>query len=750
MNLAEMLEWIASLATLETRHEKAEQFARVLGIDHLIVFAEDTDVDQLLPIAGFPQTLPDGQTWQTFLRACRKSARHTATLCYPVRDQSWNASGISIGSLVIVLLGDPQAAAKACDLIQRTHRGWELFAYGVAGELASAKAARHALDARDAAEQSRRLLLSLDSARRELQDAVVAADQEIERRRIAEAEVSRLLLAEKQFSRLLAENEARLRLAARAAGFGTYYGDVQANQVSLSREFMQLLGLPADHNDTIRLKRLLSAVHRDDRDRVARKMDQSLDPSGNGEFQDEHRIVRPDGSVRWVMMRGSTVFAGDPPARHPSHIAGVAMDITERHRYEEQLKTARHAAEAANEAKSQFLANMSHEIRTPMTAILGFTELLNSRLQSREDKACLETIKANGDHLCEILNDILDLAKIEAGKVDVRRQPHRVAALINHVHTLLSGRAAEKGLEFHVQYDGPIPDLIWTDVKMLRQILINLVGNAIKFTDQGEVRIVVRCHTQPTRLEIAVMDTGIGIPPDDFATVFTPFEQLDNSATRQHGGTGLGLAITRRLVDLLGGTIDVESEVNKGSTFRFTVPTETLPHDQSSPTPATATPATSAASINSATSEDANPNHVSQDDQTADEMPGISGRILAVDDSRDIRFLVQAFVRAAGGEILSATNGSEGIQKWRSYRDKGIPIDAILMDMQMPVMDGITATKQLRDQGFQGPIIALTANALSRDQQRCLDAGYSDFLTKPIDRRELLAKLSHWLGNDAT
>tara|TARA_R110002073_G_scaffold154287_4_gene309340 strand:+ start:4952 stop:7165 length:2214 start_codon:yes stop_codon:yes gene_type:complete len=737
MNFAQTLDWIASLAAPATRFETAQQFARVLGVEHLIVFAEDTDVGQFLPISGFAQTLPEGKSWQTFLRGCRDSARHTATLAYPVADRQCCANGISIGSLVIVLLGDPRASAVGLDLFEQTRRGWELFAYGVSGELASAASARHAMDAREAAEQSRRLLLSLDSARRELQDAVVAADQEIDRRRFAEAEVSRLLLAEKQFSRLLAESEARLRLAARAAGFRTYYGDVQANQVSVSREFMLLLGLPADHNDTIRLKRLLSSVHEDDRDRVARKMDKSLDPAGNGEFQDEHRIVRPDGEVRWVMMRGSTIFAGDPPTRYPSHIAGVAIDITERHQYEDQLKEARHAAEAANEAKSLFLANMSHEIRTPMTAILGFADLLHTRLQDRKDKACVETIKANGDHLCEILNDILDLAKIEAGKVNIRRQAHSIVALVDHVHALLNGRAAEKGLRLHVQYDGSIPSELHTDSKMLRQILINLVGNAIKFTERGEVRIIIRCHARDERLEIDVVDTGIGIPPSDVETIFTPFEQLDNSATRKHGGTGLGLAITRRLVELLDGTIRVESEVNMGSSFRFTFSTGSLEHAKWISPSATQ-------------AETPKVNRTKPGQDVSEEMPEISGRILAVDDSRDIRFLVQAFIRAAGGEVLSAVNGAEGIQKWTNCRDEGTPIDAILMDMQMPVMDGITATQQLRNQGFQGPIIALTANALQRDQQRCLAAGYSDFITKPIDRRELLAKLSRWLTHDTS
>lgn len=527
----------------------------------------------------------------------------------------------------------------------------------------------------------------------------------------------------------LAESEERLRLASRLADFGTYYGDLVKGQMTWSTELLKILGLDKQENGPVVLQagEVPNFIHPEDRERFQENYRASLDPMQQGDFSDEYRILRPDGQVRWLLMQGRTVFAGKGKNRRATRVAGVALDITERHDWEEQLQQAQEAAEMANQAKSQFLANMSHEIRTPMTAILGFADLLRDRLVDQDALACLKTIKENGDYLCDILNDILDLAKIEAGKLSVHPESCSIVAVLANIRSLMSVRAADKGLTLSVDFEGPIPDTIQTDAKMLRQVLMNLVGNAIKFTEAGGVRIVTKCLPKQDSLLVSVSDTGIGIEADELDKLFQPFHQLDNSFTRAVGGTGLGLTISRQLVEMLDGELSVESKPGEGSTFRFTFDVGSL------------------ADVNWSTP---GPDSLNREKVTEsfDTLPKVSGRILAADDRREIRFLVTRFLEAAGAQVITADDGANAVETWLARHDSEEAFDLILIDMQMPVLNGLEATRRIRQEGFQGPIIALTANAMQSDRQQCADAGCDDFVAKPIDRVELVEKVGKWLS----
>ncbi len=424
----------------------------------------------------------------------------------------------------------------------------------------------------------------------------------------------------------------------------------------------------------------------------------------------------------------------------------VMIDITARKRAEQQLRDTVHALECANaameeasrvaesgtRAKSEFLANMSHEIRTPMTAILGFTDiLLNEPGLDRAPPVRLEalrTIHRNGTYLLQIINDILDISKIEAGKYDIQRNACRPADLLADVLRLMQVRADEKGISLKAEYDGPIPETIQTDSMRLRQILINLLGNAIKFTDVGSVRVVTRLQhnsTQAPLLQIDVVDTGIGIKPEHQRELFQPFTQAEGSTSRRYGGTGLGLAISKRLAEMLGGSIAVESTPGHGSRFRVTIDVGSLQGvslvDGSQPRPGDTASERTASTGACAT---------------------VRGAILLAEDGPDNQRLISLLLAKAGMTVTVAENGAEALREALEAHDKGKPFDAILMDMQMPVMDGYEATRQLRAAGYEDPIIALTANAMEGDEQECLDSGCDGYLTKPIDRTALITMLA--------
>lgn len=384
--------------------------------------------------------------------------------------------------------------------------------------------------------------------------------------------------------------------------------------------------------------------------------------------------------------------------------------------------------------KSEFLANMSHEIRTPMTAVLGYADLLLSegdisKAPSHRIQA-IESIIRNGQHLLRIINDILDLSKIEAGKLEIERLSCSPVEVISDVGQLMRLNAEAKGLFLTVEQDGPIPAETRTDPTRLRQILVNLIGNAIKFTESGGVRLVVRTADQDGygKLEMAVSDSGIGLSRDSLTNIFAPFAQADSSTTRQYGGTGLGLAVSKRLAELLGGGIAVTSQSGEGSCFTLWIPIEPTGQLRMVDAPS-AVQSMEGSCQGSATSGDTT----------------LDCRVLLVEDGRDNQRLISFLLEKAGAEVEIAENGQVAIERVDLAEDSCAPFDLVLMDMQMPLLDGYEATRRLRAEGRQIPIIALTANAMATDRQKCLEAGCSDYLSKPVDRRVLIQTIANHL-----
>jgi len=392
------------------------------------------------------------------------------------------------------------------------------------------------------------------------------------------------------------------------------------------------------------------------------------------------------------------------------------------------------ALKQASQAKSEFLANMSHEIRTPMTAIIGNAELLyelgdiNRAPGERLD--AIDAIKRNSAHLLDVINDILDLSKIEAGKLSHQLDRHDPQQVVREVLELLRVRAEEKQLVLQASVEGEVPESILTDDTRLRQILLNVVGNAIRFTKNGSVKVVMRFveTTQVKRLEMEVVDTGIGISEETQAKLFQPFTQADTSSTRAFGGTGLGLAISRRLARSLGGDLSVQSQPGIGSRFRISVGTGPLDGI-----------AMRGAKTDRPTRTE--PAQVAKIDGV------LAGHILVVEDSVDNQRLMRYILNKAGVQTTLAENGADAVV---AIRENPELYDVVLMDMQMPVLDGYAATRELRKLGFIRPIIAMTAHAMKGDREKCLAAGCDDYLTKPINRSELVKALAQHCPSEST
>ncbi len=417
---------------------------------------------------------------------------------------------------------------------------------------------------------------------------------------------------------------------------------------------------------------------------------------------------------------------------HSPMFVAIILDIAERKAAETLLVEAKAVAESASAAKSDFLANMSHEIRTPMTAILGFAEnMLDVEQSDSERLNCVHTIRRNGEYLLCLINDILDLSKIEAGEMVAECRDCHPCRVIAEVASLMRVPAAAKGLLLNIEYTGAIPETIPSDSTRLRQILINLIGNAIKFTETGTIRLVTSLVGSDDKpyLQFDVIDTGRGLTESQANKLFQPFMQADTSTTRKFGGTGLGLTISKRFAELLGGDVVIsETELGVGSTFRATVATCRLDGMRMLDDPLSAT-----------TVPDA-PVSVAQESQS--DLQGF--RILLVEDNRTNQALIVGMLKKVGADVSVEENGRLALDRVLASMQRTSgghsqpPFDLILMDMQMPVMDGYKATGALRKEGYTGPIIALTANAMQGDGEECLQAGCDDYATKPIDRKKLI------------
>ena len=451
------------------------------------------------------------------------------------------------------------------------------------------------------------------------------------------------------------------------------------------------------------------------------------------------QLIGKDNEIRSFSVNASPIVAGQD-----GNYRGVLVtfdDVTVLEKHKAELGVAKEAAESANRAKSQFLANMSHEIRTPINAILGFTDVLRRGMETDEAKRLnyLHTIYSSGSHLIELINDILDLSKIEAGKLELEIAPASPYQIMCEVVDVLQVRAEQSGISLRSEVDGLIPTMIRTDATRLRQILMNLIGNAIKFTEQGGVIVVCRLvgnqsigsgrnRMDPLSscLEYVVVDTGMGMSPEQCERIFNPFEQADASVTRRFGGTGLGLSISKRFADALGGSIQVHSEVGKGSAFTVRVGTGSLDgiemQDEN----------TARAAIES---------HRHICSTMSNSLLPCSGSVLLVDDGESNREFVSIVIRKLGLEVTEAENGQEALHAAAANE-----FDIILMDMQMPVMDGYSATCELRRRGFGNPIVAMTANSTHEDQKKCESVGCDGFLAKPIDIDHLVQLLHERLG----
>ncbi len=358
--------------------------------------------------------------------------------------------------------------------------------------------------------------------------------------------------------------------------------------------------------------------------------------------------------------------------------------------------------------------------RTPMTAILGYSHILLTGAHEEETTEACRIIKRNGEHLLHVINDILDLSKIEAGKQDMDFQPCSLRQLVSEVISTMQVRADAKGFPLSVEFKEKIPDKILTAPIRLRQILVNLIGNAIKFTETGGVRVVVQNDATSNAGEILrfdIVDTGTGIDENQIPLLFQPFSQVDGSARRRFGGTGLGLAISKRLAQMLGGGITVSSILGKGTTFSATIESRSV-------------------------SGSGNPDHstaAGEHQPSATEIaPTLDCRILLAEDGPDNQRLIAFLLRNAGADVTVVEDGQKAVQYLVGQAAEQRPFDIVLMDMQMPVLDGYEATRTLRKSGYQGPIIALTAHAMMEDRQRCLDAGCDEYLQKPVERVEML------------
>lgn len=518
--------------------------------------------------------------------------------------------------------------------------------------------------------------------------------------------------------RVLAEQELRratqrFERSARATNLGVWYCDLPFAELIWNDQVKNHFWLPLDTRITMDV--FYERLHPDDREATRRAVEDSN--QNKRHYDIVYRTTNPadPSQIKFIRAVGWTDF---DEKGEPKRFDGLTLDITQDRLAQSELQTAKTLAESASVAKSEFLANMSHEIRTPLGAILGFIDLLKANEATNEEKALyFDTIARNGSALRQIVDDILDLAKVESGKLEIEEIPVAFYSTLQETVQLLQERAKQKGIYLLLNIDDSVPSQLRTDPTRVRQVVLNLVGNAVKFTVEGGVKVRVRAENPDrgrVKIIIVVEDTGIGIDPEKRKRLFSPFAQADNSTTRRYGGTGLGLALSQRLAKALGGTIEIQEQSSPGATFAF--------------------------AFEAGESVEAPKLETRKKGPPASVASFADLRILIVDDSPDNRALVSRVLAKTGASIEQASNGREAVEQALSN-----DFSLILMDVQMPEMDGYDATRALRSRHYMKPIVALSAHAMKEDAARSLAAGCDAHLTKPISQTDLfdaIAKLT--------
>ena len=533
-------------------------------------------------------------------------------------------------------------------------------------------------------------------------------------------DITAIKLAKKE----LKQTKTRLAVATLAGGVGLWSYDIVKNIIKWDDQMCALYGLePATFGGTYEAWK--EALHPDDAAQSDLEIQLAL--RGEKEFDAEFRTVWPDGSIHYI--RAVAIVLRDDSGS-PLQMIGTNWDISAQKQAEMELRLAKEVAESATQAKSEFLANMSHEIRTPMNAILGFSELALEMELNPKLSDYLKKIHLSAQALLGIINDILDFSKLEAKQLQVEQQRFNIGKVMTLLSVMFGGMALDKGLDFVIDYAADLPQVVVGDPLRLQQILINLVSNAIKFSERGSVLVrveVAKKTADVCHLCFSVQDTGIGIAPENLDKIFTAFIQADSTITRQYGGTGLGLSISTALAKLMGGSLTAASMVGHGSTFSLTLPFR-LEMEK--------------AEENSQRDDEGS---VADEKDTKQRLArNLAGaRILLVEDNYLNRQIAVEILSKAKLTIDEAVNGLQAV----AAVERG-HYDAVLMDIQMPEMDGLTATEIIRRRfdRLHLPIIAMTAHAFDEHRKQCLDAGMNDFVSKPIDRQQLFAVLQRWIG----
>ena len=490
-----------------------------------------------------------------------------------------------------------------------------------------------------------------------------------------------------------AKAEDKVMLALEAAGTGTFRWDIRTDTLILDNVLRRLLE-PESSKTARSLDQLLLLMHPDDRLKIIGLCERCR--SDGEDFETEFRVVWPNGEVRWFYGRGKTIIENGAPA----YLTGACFDITKR----KEMELRREEALRENDRrKDQFLAHMSHEIRSPMTSILAYADILLSHLQDADDIECVKIIKQGGNHLLELIGDILDLSKIGSGKLKINREIVCLPTLLAEVHSLMEVRAKEKQLPLLLHYEGAIPENIETDRTRLRQILFNLVSNAIKFTAEGKVEIIARVLANEPALEVAVADTGIGISEEQQGRLFQPFVQADSAKTRGQQGTGLGLAITKQLVNILGGEISFESVPNRGSIFRIRIPIDCPPD------------------ITAGTSNGVNCAAAKR-----------KSKILLVDDNQMVCKAMGRLLEISGHEVAVAFDGQSALEKAREFQ-----ADVMVLDLKLPDMGGYDLLEQLKKLKPFANTKSIALTGCGEECRRNAGVEFDYFLTKPADAKAL-------------